>query len=142
MFRRLAGVAVCLGFACGTALADSSAMNGDWRNVNPKAQGLARVEIAGRAVHPYGACKPAACDWGVLSGVGALSGADLGVVSGMRLKVDRWTDSSHVVLTLSPEPEGRLRVQTLTHFTDKSGRADLSTTEIFERVQTGDALRF
>jgi hypothetical protein len=42
----------------------SPILNGDWRNVDPQTAGLVRIIVNGNMVHPYGACKPVACDIG------------------------------------------------------------------------------
>ena len=41
-------------------------LNGAWFNLNPQTRGLVRIEIHDKKIHPYGACHPDPCDWGVL----------------------------------------------------------------------------
>jgi hypothetical protein len=139
MLKRLAGAVVCFGFVGGMALADSPSLEGDWRNVNLRTGSVIRVEIHGRSVHPYGACEPEACDWGVLMAKSYAEKAYLVSMAPTSLMAEKKTSFSEVRLILSPEAEGRLRVQTFTHFTDNSGRKDYSTTELFQKVTTGIA---
>jgi hypothetical protein len=109
----------------------SADMNGSWTNMDSKARGLVRVVITGTSVHPYGACHPTACDWGTLHAQGFASKVDRQDQAALLANSD--TGFSRTVLTITVEADGRLRVQTFTHFTDHSGRADYTMIDYFVR---------
>jgi hypothetical protein len=111
----------------------ASDLNGVWINVNPKTRGLVRIEIQNKKIHPYGACHPDPCDWGVLKVKGFASTVDSGVAVALTAK--QTTSFSHSEITLSLEHDGRLRAEVFTHFTDNSGRADYRSVDYFERVR-------
>ena len=114
-----------------TAQAGTNSLDGDWVNVDPNTRGIVEIVIAGRKVHPYGACHPTACDWGVIkakSFASSVNSSDIG-----RLVAKKDNGFSQVEITLSLEADGRLRAERFTHFTDRSGRADYSAVDYFQR---------
>ena len=106
-------------------------LDGDWLNVDPNTRGIVEIVIAGRKVHPFGACHPAACDQGVIKARSFASSVDSSDIR--RLVAKEHTGFSQVEITLSLEADGRLRADRLTHFTDGSGRADYSAVDHFQR---------
>ena len=64
----------------------ASNLNGVWINVNPKTRGLVRIEIQNKKIHPYGACYPDPCDWGVLKVRSFASTVDSGVAVALTAK--------------------------------------------------------
>ena len=113
------------------SLAGSQALSGDWKNVTPAARGLVRVIVDGDKVHPFGACHPTACDWGEHRAQIFASKVDAKDSFALLANVD--TSFDRTVITISLEEDGRLRVQTFTHFTDATRRADYSVIEYFVR---------
>lgn len=120
-------------FACAAAAQQPAAgsLNGVWVNVDPHTRGLVRVAINGNRIHPYGACQPDPCDWGVLKAKSFSGSVDSSNQTALEAK--QTTSFSRVNLTLSLEPDGRLRVEAFTHFTDNSGRADYHSENFFVR---------
>jgi hypothetical protein len=111
--------------------AGASALDGDWQNIDPNTRGIVEIVISGRRVHPFGACHPTACDQGVIKAKSFASSVDSSDIR--RLVAKEHTDFSQVEITLSLEPDGRLRADRFTHFTDESGRADYSAVDYFKR---------
>ena len=111
--------------------AGASALDGDWLNVDPNTRGIVEIIIAGRKVHPFGACHPTPCDQGVINAKSFASSVDASDI--IRLVAKQNTGFSHVEITLLLEPDGRLRADRFTHFTDGSGRADYSALDYFKR---------
>lgn len=104
-------------------------MNGTWANVDPNTRGLVRIEIRDRKIHPYGACHPDLCDWGVLKARSFAASVDSSSATALLAK--QTTSFSRSEITLSLEADGRLRAEILTHFTDQSGRADYRSVDYF-----------
>ncbi len=104
-------------------------LDGDWLNVDAKSRGLEHVVIAGRQIRPFGACHPTACDWGWLHGQGFASKVDRHDTFALMATSD--TALGRSVLTATLDPDGRLRVQVLTHYEDGSGRSDTSFVDYF-----------
>ena len=112
-------------------LSPSSSLNGTWVNVDPQTRDVVRIVINERKIHPYGACQPDPCDWGVLKGKSFASGVDSSNATALTAKMT--TSFDRVDLTLSLESDGRLRAEAFTHFTDGSGRADYRAVNYFIR---------
>jgi hypothetical protein len=106
-------------------------LNGDWKNVNAATRGLVRIVVDGTAVHPYGSCHPTACDWGELHAQSFASRVD--AHDRIALLANHETNFDKSVMTISLEPDGRLRVQTFNHYIDGSHRADASFVDYFSR---------
>lgn len=128
---------------CGTPAAPAQAptatndMNGTWFNVDANTRGLVQIEIHDNKIHPYGACLPNPCDWGVLKAKSFAQTVDSGLA--VALVAKQSTSFSHVEITLSLERDGRLRAEAFTHFTDGSGRADYRTVNFFTRRRSAYA---
>ena len=122
---------VCGVFAGAQSPVVTNDMNGTWFNVDAKTRGLVQIEIKGNKIHPYGACHPDPCDWGVLKAKSFAQTVDSGLAVALLAKQN--TGFSHVEITLSLERDGRLRAEVFTHFTDGSGRADYRSINYFMR---------
>lgn len=97
-------------------------LNGTWVNAGPNTNGFARIVIDGTTIHPYGACQPRPCDWGIVEG--RIYGASVRLAAPVAMTATFVTNFDEVVITLLLESDGRLRVDSFTHFTDGSRRAD------------------
>lgn len=97
-------------------------LNGTWVNADPNTIGFARIVIDGTTVHPYAACHPSFCDWGILQA--RIYGASVRSAAPVAMTATFVTNFDEVVITLLLESDGRLRVDSFTHFTDGSRRAD------------------
>lgn len=106
---------------------------GTWFNVNARTRGLVQIEIHDKRIHPFGACHPDPCDWGVLKARSFASTVDSGFAVALMAK--QTTSFSHSEITLSLERDGRLRAEVFTHFTDGSGRADYRFVDYFTRMR-------
>ncbi|HKN20661.1 MAG TPA: hypothetical protein VJX73_04550 [Terracidiphilus sp.] len=111
--------------------AASGGFNGNWVNADAKTRNLARIEIEGMNVHPFGACSPTPCDWGVLVARGETK--QDGTVRRSVLVAVHTTKAEQNTLTIQLEQDGRLSVNVLTHFTDNSGRKDYSVVNTMVR---------
>lgn len=106
-------------------------MDGVWMNADPASRGLVMIEVAGNKIHPYGKCHPQACDWGVLKAKLFAASVDTNAPAALRAKATPGFATEELMVTL--EPDGRLRVEVFTHFTDGSGRADYRAVDYFVR---------
>jgi hypothetical protein len=111
----------------------TSNLDGIWANVDPRTRGLVRIEIHGKKIHPYGACHPNPCDWGVLKAKSFAANVDSAIATALVAKYN--TNFSRAEITLALEADGRLRAEVFTHFTDGSGRADFREVDSLERVR-------
>jgi hypothetical protein len=113
---------------CGTpaALAQAPAaindLNGTWVNADPNTSGFVRIVFDGTTVHPNGNCTPRPCDWGIVEG--RIYGASVRSPAPVAMTAIAVNKFDEVVITLLLESDGRLRVDSFTHFTDGSQRAD------------------
>ena len=137
-FLLLAGSLACPVLGAQTPLDAARAMagvpqslEGQWNNVDAKAKGLVAIIVTKATVHPFGACQPAACDWGEVKGQSFASRVDGHDVAAILASYD--TQLSQTVLTVSLDPDGRLRVQRFVHFTGGSQRTDTSSVDYFTR---------
>ena len=106
-------------------------LEGQWANVDPQAKGLVAIIVSKATVHPFGACQPAACDWGEVKGQGFASHVDGHDVAAILASYD--TQLSQTVLTVSLDLDGRLRVQRFVHFLGGGQRTDASSVDYFTR---------
>jgi hypothetical protein len=101
---------------------------GTWINDNtvPDTRGWVSIDIAASgnniSAHFFGDCEPDPCDAGSASTA----------FTGTSFKVPLITDFKTQTITLSLAG-GTLQVKTFTHFTDNSGRADMTKTETFHK---------
>jgi len=106
-------------------------LDGHWTNIASETVNLARIEIHGTEIHLFGDCRPTPCDWGVEEARGYASSVRSSDITA--LYFHRVTNFNEVEIAISLERDGLLRVQTFTHFTDSSRRADYSMVDFFER---------
>lgn len=108
------------------ASASVNGLDGLWLNKNPDTRGLVRIIIEKLNIHPFGACRPSPCDWGIIQGT--VDSRDATAI----IALER-TTFSETTLRLIKETDGRLRIDAFTHFTDGSERADHRNTDYFTR---------
>jgi hypothetical protein len=106
-------------------------LDGDWKNLDPNTRGIDVIVIAGKKIHPFGTCHPKDCDWGVIKAKSFASSVDSADIS--KLVAKKYNGFDTVEITISLVDFGTLRVDTFTHFTDGSGRADYSAVYYFHR---------
>lgn len=104
---------------------------GRWQNEDPATSGITRIEIDSKwpivQIKAWGKCRPVDCEWGMPE-----SYNNSFVASG-ELRATWRTNFSHRMQHMTLLPDGRMQVETHTHFTDNSGRADYDRTEVFLR---------
>lgn len=127
-----------------------SHLDGDWKNIDPHTRGIDVIVIAGDKIHPFAACYPNDCDWGVLKVRKVASGGNSTYIgklvvkhteshpahdalTGMDYDESQVVTSQIVDITISLLSDGRLRVDTITRFTDGSGRAARRAVNFLER---------
>lgn len=125
------------------ALCATQPLQGDWRNINSATRSVTRVVVGFNCgdvvlcpvgqpctggesyytIHPYGACTPTACDWGVRRSYAMADGWQRATFS--------YSWATKYVWVKSYVYYGRtyLRVYTWTDFTAADGRTDYATDE-------------
>ena len=130
-------------------------LDGAWKNVDAHTRGIDVIVIAGKKIHPFGACHPKDCDWGVLKlkARRVASSGNPTYISKLVIKHpaqsfaydpmarltyedDQVVTDETVKIMISLLPDGRLRVDTITRFIDGSHRAKYGTVNYFRRVQS------
>jgi hypothetical protein len=87
-------------------------------------------------VHAWGKCQPTDCDWGEVPAVPyARDVSSTPSEATLALAATFKTNFKESVLTIRPE-NGSLRVETITRFTDNSGRNSYTATDIFRRASS------
>ncbi|WP_212648424.1 hypothetical protein [Deinococcus hopiensis] len=121
--------------ALGSGHAAPADFVGTWTNANASTQGITRVVISRTSttalrVQVFGKCSPTDCDWGQAPAItyGAnVQDADHRTASAVFRK---GFSTTLLVLRLSARS---LSVQSLTEFTDGSGRQNYASEEVFRR---------
>lgn len=136
----LLGLAVAAIVPLGPASANLAELLGNWHNVNPNTRDIVRVEIihAGAAieVHAWGACTPNPCDIGTAKATPYAPNVSAPLPQDAQyLQVEYKENFKTVTLVIgpSPNPGGELRVVSLNHFTDNSGRSNYATSDMFKK---------
>lgn len=94
-----------------------------------------RIAESNLYVRAWGKCRPTNCDLGEVQaeGYGSNVGSQRGV--GARVVTAQFkTNVRQIGLTIHPTPNGRIRVEAASNFTDQSGRAPLAREFLFERM--------
>lgn len=103
---------------------------GDWVNQDANTRGITRVSVkmakTGMMAQMWGKCHPSDCDWGLVRATPEAPDQD-----GPSVKVIWEHGFKAVIQTLRIDSDGQLRVSSLTHYTDKSGRRDRVEEETF-----------
>jgi len=120
--------------------AQSSEMQGEWVSMSARTRGITRIVITrdqdGYSVEAWGKCHPQDCEWGrtVLNPVGK-NVQDHSIKAGFAVWEPSFA-SKHLMLSLDRR---MLRVETVTSFRDRSGRASYRIVEYLRRAgEPGD----
>jgi hypothetical protein len=121
-----------------TASASINQFAGKWDNVDSKTGGLTHFDITTIAskvyFHGYGRCTPRDCDWGEAESVAYAPSAGSDVSdTAQALTVRYERDYADTTIVIQPINGNRLRVETFTHFKDRSQRSDYMSVETFSR---------
>ena len=107
---------------------------GTWVNVNHETRDLLRVMIGLKAneitVHAFGACHPNPCDWGQV--IGRLYAETVASVPGVAFVAPFKFEFAEVTVT-GHLFQGAMFIETFTHFTDQSGRADYYAMDVLSK---------
>lgn len=114
---------------------------GTWKNRNAATRGIVSIVISEAngvlAVHAYGACVPAPCDWGEVAGIAYSLSVNGGVIRAFTAQYTR--DFVTTILTGYLD-NASLRVSAFDAFHYGSGRSNYFSTETFERHTSVEAL--
>lgn len=107
---------------------------GTWVNVNHETRDLLRVMIGLKAneitVHAFGACQPNPCDWGQV--IGKLFAETVASVPGIAFVAPFKFEFAEITLT-GHLYQGAMFIESFTHFTDHSGRADYYSVDVMSK---------
>lgn len=125
-----AGLAALVAFASPAFAITEADYYGHWVNVDPATRSLVSIDVSNGPgdsvrIHPYGACHPTPCDWGEAIADRINTGGSF------RFRHTYNQGFATKRVTVVVQPLGTLRVTTVVHFTDGSGRADYETHDVF-----------
>jgi len=143
--RALLAAALTLS-ATSTAFAALNQFTGNWRNVNANTGGVTKLTIAAVGnnveVHAWGKCHPTDCDWGNVQGYAYAGSVQDNLAAGARaVSAVYRTNFSETVMVIHPGAPNHLQVETMTRFTDNSGRTSYSAVEMFARARDEEPLK-
>jgi hypothetical protein len=120
------------------ASAQLDRMTGNWVNMDSNTGGLVRLEVLGTEtnlrVHAWGACTPTPCDWGEVGAFAYGPNVSANLTSSARVISAQFVTSfSETLLLLRPTGADQIQVETMTRFTDGSGRTGYTSVETFQR---------
>ncbi len=122
------------------ASADINQFSGKWKNIDPNTRGMTTLHIDIKGVRvkvqAWGKCHPSDCAWGEAEGTayGPGVGANLAETA-QAISVIYNTGFSQTILIVRPIEGDQLQVESLTKFTDRSGRASYRSVEKFSRAE-------
>ena len=123
-----------------TALADTNQFAGIWQNVDPQTGGITniKIQVSGSRIRiqTWGKCHPSDCAWGVAEGTAYASSVQSNLVeTADTISTIYLTSFSQILLIIRPTEGGQIQVESLTKFTDQSGRANYRGIQTFSRVE-------
>jgi hypothetical protein len=107
----------------------SASLLGNWKNVDPHTRSWLRIVVDRTSIHPYGSCGGSECDSGRIRTQSFASNVDSHNTAALLANLDDM--AGRRVITLMLDADGRLKVQTFTHFLDGSERSDYVHTDYF-----------
>ena len=137
---RFCGAALCAVISLAGAAAPARAaipdFFGTWRSPSPDARGITRIDVRRSGdrifVRIWGACHPADCDWGEVSGQPYTPDVEAAVWPSTDAVMAQFdTGSEHTMVLLHAGLRG-LNYQTFTHFRDGSARSDYHANGLLE----------
>jgi hypothetical protein len=132
-------LAFAMTFSLSVACAQIGELVGEWKNVNTNTPALTKLVITDSqndaSIHVWGRCHPEDCDWG--TALGYLYGRtvrDSLATAAHAISAFYRTNFSETVVIVHLISPGRLQVETMTRFTDSSGRTSYSQVDTFSRA--------
>lgn len=122
------------------AFASMAQFSGKWKNTDPNTRGVTtlRIGVSGSrvSIQAWGKCHPKDCDWGKVNATAYAPNASSNLAqSAQALSAVFKTNFSRTLLVIHAVSGNRLQVETLTHFTDNSGRTDYRNVYTFTRTK-------
>jgi hypothetical protein len=111
---------------------------GAWKNIDSETRGLTALEVrivdAEVWVRAWGKCHPTDCDWGEVKATPYAPSVSSNLAETAQAVAATFkTSFSESILIIHAEPDESLRVETVTRFTDNSGRNSYTATYTFRR---------
>jgi hypothetical protein len=133
------GICLCLlslAIQASPAEAQFTKFSGEWKNANPKADGITRLQITcsdtGSKVHAWARCHPTDCDWKEVDAFVYGKGVESKLSKDASAMVAEFkTPFSATLLTIKPQPDGKLFVEAFDRLTDNSKRSNFYSTQTF-----------
>lgn len=121
------------------ASANINQFSGKWKNVDPSTAGLTSLEIAVEGknlrISTWGKCHPTDCAWGEARGTAYAPSVQSNLAdTAQAISTVYETPLGQIILIIRPVEDGRIEVEVLTNFTDKSGRTNTREVAKFSRV--------
>ncbi len=126
------------------ALASLGEFNGRWKNVNPHTRGITtldiRVQGVNVTVHAWGKCHPRDCDWGMVRATAYAPSVSSNLARDARVLTAEYKTNFNETLLVIKARGNILKVESYTHFTDRSHRTDYASVNEFKRVRQAAGL--
>lgn len=136
----LAAAATLAGFV-GAADAATRDFKGLWVNANPNTRGITKlaIKVVGKhvTVRAYGKCSPRDCDWGKVKGYAYGPNVSSNIAATARTVSAIYTKGFKQTVLVIDRSGGRLKVRSMTRFTDGSGRSAYQSFHSFKKVTLG-----
>ena len=121
------------------ALAGLSDFAGRWKNSNPNTRGITTLVITVQGVnvtvHAWGKCHPRDCDWGMVRATAYAPSVSSNLARDARALVAEFRSSFSDTLLVIKAKHNKLKVESYTHFTDRSHRTDYTNVYEFRRAR-------
>jgi hypothetical protein len=123
--------------------ADLNGYAGRWVNIDPNTRGITALNITVNGtqvnVQAWGSAHPRDIDWGVIDGYAYAATVSDNLSSGVQVVSAAYrTNFSETTFLIRPQGRGQLSLETLTRFTDNSGRANYHAFYQFSRHGSGN----
>ena len=113
-----------------SAYATIGQLAGKWKNVDSSTNGITTLEIQVHGnkvtIHAWGKCRPTDCDWGTVDATAYAPDVSSPLPSKAVRSAVFKTNFDETRLIIDTVDGNKLRVESMTHFTDNSGRSNYS----------------
>ena len=130
-----------------TGFAALSDFKGNWINADNNTRGMTQLKIRTQGkkvwVRAFGQCHPTDCDWGEVKGAAYANNAGQNLKRKANLVSAEFKPGhSRTFVTITKLNNNRLKVNSFTHFTDGSGRANYHKSMVFRRAVIANPFPF